>query len=165
MQLIIIINCNNTATTSIPISTEEKGVIAMNATARFRFTVPVAVGMTFNICISDGEITIYASTIPNPSSAQYTRHNTLRADDDLLCLSTFYDFEFTNQRRKRRQISNDTVSLYITLKGENDVNEFTFNSSVGNTILNFGMNFIRYYMHFILLFMHSVAIYFFAVIR
>ena len=75
------------------------------------------------------------------SSAQYTRHNTLRADGDLLCLSTFYDFEFTNQRRKRRQISNDTVSLYITLKGKNDVNEFTFNSSVGNTILNFGMNF------------------------
>ena len=144
--------CNNTATTSIPISTEEKGMIAMNATARFRFTVPVAVGMTFNMCISDGEITIYASTIPNPSSAQYTRHHSLRADGDLRCLSTFYDFEFTNQRRKRRQISNDTVSLYITLKGQNDINEFTFNSSVGNTILNFGMNFIRYYaFHLIIL--------------
>ena len=131
--------CNNTATTSVNISTLEEGVLIMNATARFRFTVPVTKGMTFRICLSDGEVTIYASTIPNPSSAQYTRRHTLRADGDLRCLSTFYDFEFKNRRRKRRQISNDTVSLYITLEGHDDVNEFTFNSSVGNTILNYGI--------------------------
>lgn len=120
--------------------------MVMNATARFRFAVPVAEGMTFRICLSDGQVTIYASTIPNPNSALYTRRQTLRADDDLSCLKTFYDFEFNNQRRKRRQTSNDTASLYITLEGQDDINEFTFNSSVGNTILNFGMSFIRYYV-------------------
>ena len=120
-------------------------MIIDNAIARFRFTVPVSEGMTFRTCLRDGEVTIYASTIPNPSSAQYIWHQTLRADGDLQCLSTFYDIEFNNQRRKRRQISSDTVSLYITLEGQDDVNEFTFNSSVGNTAQNFGMNFIRYY--------------------
>ena len=130
---------NNTATTSVNISTLEEGVIIENATARFRFTVPVSEGMTFRICLRDGEVTIYASTIPNPNSAQYIWHHMLRADGGLQCLSTFYDFEFTNQQRKRRQIStfNDTVSLYITLEGHG---EFTFNSSVGNTILNYGMS-------------------------
>ena len=132
-------DCNNTATTSVNISTLEEGVIIENATARFRFTVPVSEGMTFRICLRDGEVTIYASTIPNPNSAQYIWHHMLRADGELQCLSTFYDLEFDNQRRKRQQIStfNDTVSLYITLEG---YGEFIFNSSVGNTILNYGMS-------------------------
>ena len=119
----------------------------MNATARFLYTVPAAEGMTFTLCLNEGQVTIYASTIPNPSSAQYTWRDTVRANVSLICQSTFYDFYDNsnepnfNRRRKRQQnlISNDTVSLYITLEGQDDVNRFTFNGSVGNVILNFGM--------------------------
>ena len=143
---IIIIIFNNTATPTIPISTFKNGTIPMNATARFLYTVPAAEGMTFRLCLSEGQVTIYASTIPNPSSAQYTWRHTVRANVlHLTCQSTFYNFYNNlnepnfNRRRKRQQISNDTMSLYITLEGQDDVNRFTFNGSVGNAIFNFGM--------------------------
>ena len=74
----------NIATQDVSFSTAEDGTIGMGVTARLRFIVPVAEGMTFRLCLSQGQITIYSSTTPNPNSAQYIWRDTVTANAELL---------------------------------------------------------------------------------
>ena len=113
----------------------------MGTTARFQFLVPTAEGMTFELCLRQGQIIIYSSTTPNPSSVQYIWRNTVTADVQYInptCLTVFHEISgnFTNRQHKR-QISTHMVSLYITLEGQDNLNIFTFNSSRGNGIFNY----------------------------
>ena len=104
----------------------------MGITARLQFAAPTNEGMTFRplVCLSQGGITIYFSTIPNPSSAQHIWNDTVTANAS--CLTVFYDISEHHQNRKQiRQNSTESniTLLYITLEGQNEVNRFTFNSS------------------------------------
>jgi hypothetical protein len=92
----------------------------MGVTARLRFAAPVVEGMTFRLCLSKGEIIIYSSTIPNPSSAQYIWQDTVTANT---CLTVFYDIS------GQTSTESDMMLFYITLKGQDEFNKFTFNSS------------------------------------
>ena len=101
----------------------------MGITARLQFAAPTVEGMTFRLCLSQGEITIYSSTIPNPSSAQCIWNDTVTTN---ACLTVFYDISRHHQNRKQiRQNSTESniTLLYITLEGQDEVNKFTFNSS------------------------------------
>ena len=125
----------HTATQTVTVSMQEEGEIEMGVTTRLRYTVPVAEGMTFRLCLRNGQIIIYASTLPNPSSAQYTWRDIVTASaQPISCLTMFYELRMSedNKRRKRRQLTASTASLYITLEGQGDKSEFIFNSSVGN---------------------------------
>ena len=129
-----------TDTTDVSLSTPEDGSLGPGVTARLRITASVAQGMTFRLCLSAGQIVIYASTRPNPSSAHYIWHYNVSANAfPINCLTQYYDLRGTssvsvneNRRRKRQQALSDTISVYITLEGQEDINTFTFNSSAGN---------------------------------
>ena len=117
------------ATQDVSLSTSEGGTIGVGITARLQFAAPTIEGMTFRLCLSQGEIIIYSSTIPNPSSAQYIWRDTVTTNT---CLTVFYNIRGHHQNRKqKRQTSteSDMMLLYITLEGQDEVNRFTFNSS------------------------------------
>ena len=132
---------HNTATPEVTVSTPEEGTIGLGVTSRLRYTAPVAEGLTFRLCLRNGHIIIYASTLPNPSSALYDRRETVRASaHPITCLTMFYEFgsrstSEENRRRKRQLPPTETFSLYITLEGQDDINDFIFNSSIGNVSL------------------------------
>ena len=117
----------------------QSGTLEKDASIRLRFTVPVTEGLTFRICIRRGRIVIYASTVPNPSSAQYGWRGEVTADST--CLTTFYDIQGesqNSQQRKKRQAesSESTLNfLYVSLEGKEELNIFSFNSSEGNITL------------------------------
>ena len=115
------------------------GSLIRHATIRLRFTVPVDEGLTFRLCISEGRIIIYVSTIPNPSSAQYDQRDEVSSSETFPCLSIFREIpRDVNDKRKRRQALSDFInsaSLYISLEGQEDINVFSFNSSEGNVSL------------------------------
>ena len=98
----------------------------MSVTARLRFTAPVAEGMTFKLCLKQGQITIYSSTTPNPNSAQYIWRDTVTANAELIprtCLTVFYEISQNDTNRQlKQQNSTDVVSLYITLEGHDELN-------------------------------------------
>ena len=117
--------------------------------------------MTFRLCVRNGRIVLYASTIPNPSSAQFGWRETVRATaHSIRCSTLFYNLTLEDNqsqggntevsgndfgRRKRRQVSSDsaTVTVYVTLEGQEEMNEFNFNSSVGNVVLGNFYNMIQ----------------------
>ena len=98
----------------------------MGVTARLRFAAPTFERMTFRLCLSQGEIIIYSSTIPNPSSAQYIWRDTVTVN---ACLTVFYDISGHHQNRRQNSTESNITLLYITLEGQDEVNGFTFNSS------------------------------------
>ena len=118
---------------------QEEGVIGMGVFSRFKFAVPIVEGMEFKLCLINGQITIYASTIPNPSSAQYTWREVVTASaQPPSCSTMFYELSMLRGNEKCRGYqfnSTDIISLYITLEGQADINEFTFNTSVRNITL------------------------------
>ena len=128
MHIIITGFCHKSiATREVSLSRSEDGTIGMGVTARLQFAAPTNEGMTFRLCLSQGEIIMYSSTIPNPSSAQYIWNDTVTANT---CLTVFYDIlsEHHQNRRQNSTESNMTL-LYITLEGQDEVNRFTFSSS------------------------------------
>ena len=137
MHYYYIFECYYAATQDVNLEEEESGSLERGATTRLRYVTPAAIGMTFRLCIQEGQIFLYASTIPNPSSAQFGWRDVVRATaHPLTCLTTFYDLSprETNQRM-RRQASDDTTSLYITLEGQDDINTFSFDSRAGNATI------------------------------
>ena len=124
---------------------------------RISFSPPAEEGITVRICIHEGQIVLYASTsVPNPSAALYDWSTTLRAPQyqhTIVCSTTYFDdLDMPNltpgvvspgksTSRGKRQASSDeeessddddaTVTLYISIEGQMNYNEFSLNSSVG----------------------------------
>lgn len=123
----------------VSISEPASGILERGVTTRLRFVTPVADGITFRLCLTSGRIVIYASTIPNPSSAQYGwRDEVIAAAHPLTCLTSYFDPQSeddTNKRKRRRTSVTVTLSLYITLEGQDEKNEFSFDSRIGNVTL------------------------------
>ena len=137
----------------VDLSEEESGNLERGATTRLRLAGSRE-GITFRLCIRSGSIIVYASTIPNPSSAQYDWRDEVAATaHSIRCSTQFYDLTLVgnsgssgnagndnnnfNGRRRRRQVppNSATVPVYVTLEGQDDFNEFSFNSSMGNVTL------------------------------
>ena len=133
----MIISCLHAATQDLNLEDEESGSLEQGATIRLRYVAPVTLGMTFRLCVEEGRIIVYASTIPNPSSAQYGWRDEVTASaHPLTCLTTFYNLAPMQSNRggtrRRRQTVDDTTSLYITLEGRDGINDFSFDSAAGN---------------------------------
>ena len=134
-------------------SEQASGTLEMGATTRLRYIFEAERNLTFRLCVSNGRIIVYASSIPNPNSAQYEEQDEVNHMPSLqiTCLTKIYyrvddgesnSFEGqTNEaenndflKRKRRQVTSEleTSIIYITLEGQDDINEFNFNSSEGS---------------------------------
>ncbi len=124
---------------------------------RISFSAPAEEGITVRFCIHEGQIVLYASTsVPNPSAALHDWSTMIRAPQyqhTLVCSTTYFnDLNSPNltpetvspgkstPRGKRQagdlEESDDEeddvmVTLYISIEGQENYNEFSLNSSVG----------------------------------
>ena len=126
---------------------------------RISFSAPAEEGITVRFCIHEGQIILYASTsVPNPSAALHDWSTTIRAPQyqhTVVCSTTYFDnLDSPNPTpeivspgkstpRGKRQANNDEeestddddddtmVTLYISIEGQENYNEFSLNSSVG----------------------------------
>ena len=133
--------------TDVSISEPASGILHKHVTARLKIIVPVEEGLTFRLCVRRGQVIIYASTLPNPSSVQYDWRDTVMASvHPITCLTRIYELQLddneivrNNNKRKRRQIA-ESATLYITLEGQDVVNEFSFDSRIGNITIGKTIN-------------------------
>ena len=140
-----------------------KGTTGQGGSVRISLSAPAEEGITIRMCINEGQIIFYASTsIPNPSSASHDWNTTIRAPQyqhALVCSTTFFSnlgsqnvmtqnvSPGKSTRRSKRQTAansdeasnnnSNRVTLYITIEGQENFNDFSLNSSSGET--NFGM--------------------------
>ena len=119
---------------------------------RISFSAPAEEGITVRLCVHEGQIILYASTsVPNPSAALHDWNTTIRAPEyqhTLVCSSTFFnnlgspnlisENILSRGRRQTGENSNDSVTLYLSVEGLENFNEFSLNSSQGK--FNFGMH-------------------------
>ena len=126
---------------------------------RISFSAPAEDGITVRFCIREGQIVLYAATsVPNPSAALHDWSTTIRAPQyqhTVVCSTThFDDLDSPNltpenvlpgrstprgKRQTNEEESDDNnmmVTLYITIEGQENYNEFSVNSSIGQ--YNFG---------------------------
>ena len=140
-----------------------KGTTGRGGTVRISLSAPAEEGITVRFCVHKGSIILYASTtVPNPSSAINDWSTEIRAPQyqhTLICSTTFFDnlssedplilqnvLPGKSTGRGKRQVEEDesstdddseSVTLYITIEGQDNFNEFSLNSSQGE--VNFGM--------------------------
>ena len=101
----------------------------------FRYNLAIGFGITLNICIMEGEIEIYGTTlITNPSKVFNEWHLQLvksEGDNDTVCDSLSIDAgtqsDTTSKIRRRRDSEDKT--LYISVTGRASSNVFVVNSS------------------------------------
>ena len=141
------------------IGNPEHGTARRGDSARISFSAPAEEGITVRFCIREGQIILYASTsVPNPSAALHDWSTTIRAPQyqhTVVCSTTYFDNLDTpnmapqvvppaksTPTRGKRQVSDDEeessneddntmVTLYITIEGGDNYNQFSLNSSVG----------------------------------
>jgi hypothetical protein len=143
------------------IGNPEQGTTGLGDSVRISFSPPAEEGITVRFCIREGQIVLYASTsVPNPSAALHDWSMTLRAPQyqhRIVCSTTYFDnLDSPNltpevvspgksapRARGKRQASNDEeapsdgdaddtmVTLYVAIEGQENYNEFSLNSSVG----------------------------------
>lgn len=150
---------NNTVDQPQRIGSPEQGTTGLGDSVRISFSAPAEEGITVRFCIREGQIILYASTsVPNPSAALHDWSTMIRAPQyqhTLVCSTTYFDdLDSPNltpetvspgkatPRGKRQaddeENSNDDddeddtmVTLYISIEGQENYNEFSLNSSVG----------------------------------
>ena len=142
-----------------------KGTTGRGGAVRISLSAPAEEGITVRFCVREGSIILYASTtVPNPSSAINDWSTEIRAPQyqhTLVCSTTFFDNRSPEDPlmsqnvspgksagRSKRQVEedensidddsdSDSVTLYFTIEGQDNFNEFSLNSSQGE--FNFGM--------------------------
>ena len=152
----------------LSLSEEEGGTLKRGATTRLQYTFQNETNhnLTFRLCVTKGRIIIYASSIPNPGSAQYDERDELNHNPffPITCLTKVYyqindgnsntfggqtvGNNYQNGRCKRRQTTTEpefAPAIYITLEGQDDINEFNFNSSEGSVA--FGRCMLHQYIY------------------
>lgn len=125
-----------------------QGTIGLGDSVRISFSAPAEEGITVRFCIHEGQIALYASTsVPNPNAAINDWSTTIRAPQyqhTIVCSTTYFDDLSSpnltprnvppsrSNTRSKRQVSDETMAtLYISIEGHENYNEFSLNSSVG----------------------------------
>lgn len=109
-------------------NTSQAGAIEGNTTVRLSYSAPADEGITLRLCAHTGTLVLYASTtIPNPSSALYDWRIEVEAVPHYVaCSATFFNLTVLAEDGSGRMIT-----LFISLKGEALMNNFTLNSNDG----------------------------------
>lgn len=102
---------------------------------RISFSAPAEEGITVRLCVHEGRIVFYVSTsVPNPSSALHDWVDVVTAPENqhsIACHESFYDLNPESQPNRKRETEETLVTLYISIEGQENLNEFFLNSSVG----------------------------------
>ena len=105
---------------------------------RLSLQAPAEEGITVRLCVHRGKIVLYASTtIPNPSAALHDWVDIVTAPENqhsITCHTSFYDLnkpDLNQVPRGKRQTGETTVTLYISIEGQESLNEFQLNSTYG----------------------------------
>ena len=129
-----------------------EGTAAQGESVRISFESPAEEGITIRFCIHEGQIIVYAATsVPNPSAAIHDWSTEITAPQfrqSLTCSTIFFGMDTINNispgkstSRSKRQAdtgdtAGDTITIYITIEGQQNFNEFSLNSTQGE--YNFG---------------------------
>ena len=95
------------------------------------------------MCIRSGKLTLYVSHLPTPSEALYDNRATIAITDKTAigCGTIFVDTSsesinsnnnIISGKRKRRQASQNSTTLYFAIVGEINNTKFSINSESGN---------------------------------
>jgi hypothetical protein len=103
-------------------------------------------GVTIRMCVRSGSLTLYVSYLPTPSEALHDNQATIATTDKLAidCTTIFMetsgesDNSPTSGKRKRRQASQDSTTIYFAIVGEVSNTEFSINSETGNVTIGEG---------------------------
>ena len=110
------------------------GSLGEGETIRYEFPLPEN-GVTVKMCVQTGQVNLYTSTeVPNPNSALYDHKLEVKvqspgteACDDVYIIGEQGDL-------KRRPITEKlNTTLFMSLTGMDGYNEFSFNSTLGDT--------------------------------
>ena len=91
-------------------------------------------GVTIRLCVTRGQLTLYVSHIPNPSEALHDNRATIATTDRLAvdCTTFFGSASDNSTRRKRRQVSQDSITtIYVSIVGRHNNTVFSVHSEIG----------------------------------
>ena len=99
-------------------------------------------GVTIRLCIRRGRVTLYVSSIPNPSDAVHDYRITITPEDIAIVCKTYFQHSRPIQGRKRRSSvsEDDTGTVYISVVGHDNSSLVTLQTANGN--VTFGKVFI-----------------------
>ena len=105
----------------------------MGENIRYQYQLPTD-GMTIMMCVRNGNVVLYASTeISSPNSAFYDYKLDIsgKSSKDEVCNDVYIDPSAGRKRDLSSELAN--ITLYVSLNGEDEFNEFLLNSTVGDT--------------------------------
>ena len=94
-------------------------------------------GVTIRLCIRSGRVTLYVSSIPNPSDAVHDYRITITPEEKIaIACSTYFDhvhYRPIQERKRRNQVSeDDTGIVYISVVGQDNSSLVTLQTANGN---------------------------------
>ena len=92
-------------------------------------------GVTVRLCIRRGRVTLYVSSIPNPSDAVHDYQKTITPEKNIaIACSTYFEYSGPIRGRKRRnQVSeDDSGTVYISVVGQDNSSLITLQTANGN---------------------------------
>ena len=94
-------------------------------------------GVTVRLCIRKGRVTLYVSSIPNPSDAVHDYQTTITPEKNIaiVCSTYFKHSRPIRGRTRRNQVSEgDTGTVYISVIGQDNSSLVTLQTANGNVI-------------------------------
>lgn len=99
---------------------------------RYEVEVP-DMGVTTRVCVHDGTVILFASyTVTNPNSAFHDFSFEVGSNGTTTCDDVFIPPESAS-RRRRQSVENATTTLFVSLVGVEEENEFEFQTVEGDT--------------------------------
>jgi hypothetical protein len=92
-------------------------------------------GVTVRLCIRSGRVTLYVSSIPNPSDAVHDYQITITPEENIaIACSTYFQHSRPIRGRSRRnQVSEDyTGAVHISVVGQDNSSLVTLQTANGN---------------------------------
>ena len=109
------------------------GSLGEGETIRYEFPLPED-GVTVKMCVQTGQVNLYTSTeVPNPNSALYDHKLEVKAQSPgtEACDDVYIGEQ--GDLKRRSVIEKLNTTLFMSLTGMDGYNEFSFNSTLGDT--------------------------------
>ena len=109
------------------------GTLEQNQKAFFQFALTEE-GLTLKLEVQVGFIVLFASSkIQNPNGAFYDWRLETRSSADVYISQDDLDETSSVAKRQVLQSSNSTINVYISIEGQSGINNFTLNTTYGDT--------------------------------
>ena len=131
--------CLHTVSQPLPIGHLSNGSSGQGEKTRLSLSVSLQEDITLRLCVLKGRVVAYASTtVQNPSSALYDWKAEVAATlQTINCFTNFFAFEkpASTSRATPNTANRDENTLYVSVEGLEERNEFVVNSTSGNETL------------------------------